>query len=155
MLSILISTHHHTTAILFAFFSLSLCFFSPHHFICMSTSLSPKRPPAVDVWSVGCIVAEMIRGSVLFPGTDRILPHHWLIDWSLCHHFILCEEIQIPPESFPLLCCYPFSNSPPDKHDLHHCSAAPHPLWELQAKPDNKGQGSCWESMYSGYVLAA
>uniref|UniRef100_A0A8C6KPR9 Stress-activated protein kinase JNK n=1 Tax=Nothobranchius furzeri TaxID=105023 RepID=A0A8C6KPR9_NOTFU len=26
----------------------------------------------VDVWSVGCIVAEMIRGSVLFPGTDHI-----------------------------------------------------------------------------------
>ena len=35
---------------------------------------SSKPPPAVDVWSVGCIVAEMIRGSVLFPGTDRILP---------------------------------------------------------------------------------
>ncbi|XP_018582042.1 mitogen-activated protein kinase 8 isoform X4 [Scleropages formosus] len=27
----------------------------------------------VDVWSVGCIMAEMVRGSVLFPGTDRIL----------------------------------------------------------------------------------
>ncbi|KAK2824255.1 hypothetical protein Q5P01_021430 [Channa striata] len=26
----------------------------------------------LDVWSVGCIVAEMIRGSVLFPGTDHI-----------------------------------------------------------------------------------
>ncbi|XP_030234196.1 mitogen-activated protein kinase 8 isoform X1 [Gadus morhua] len=26
----------------------------------------------VDVWSVGCIVAEMIRGSVLFPGSDHI-----------------------------------------------------------------------------------
>uniref|UniRef100_A0A8C5H177 Stress-activated protein kinase JNK n=1 Tax=Gouania willdenowi TaxID=441366 RepID=A0A8C5H177_GOUWI len=26
----------------------------------------------VDVWSVGCIVAEVIRGSVLFPGTDHI-----------------------------------------------------------------------------------
>ena len=29
----------------------------------------------VDVWSIGCIVAEMIRGSVLFPGSDRILAH--------------------------------------------------------------------------------
>lgn len=28
---------------------------------------------SVDVWSVGCIMAEMVRGSVLFPGTDRIL----------------------------------------------------------------------------------
>lgn len=27
----------------------------------------------VDVWSVGCIMAEMVRGSVLFPGSDRIL----------------------------------------------------------------------------------
>ncbi|KAM9774367.1 LOW QUALITY PROTEIN: mitogen-activated protein kinase 8 [Syngnathus typhle] len=26
----------------------------------------------VDVWSVGCIMAEMVRGSVLFPGTDHI-----------------------------------------------------------------------------------
>lgn len=56
-----------------------LYFGSSHHFVCMSTSPSSKRPPPVDVWSVGCIVAEMIRGSVLFPGTDRILPHHWLV----------------------------------------------------------------------------
>jgi len=28
---------------------------------------------SVDVWSVGCIMAEMVRGSVLFPGSDRIL----------------------------------------------------------------------------------
>ncbi|KAG5280407.1 hypothetical protein AALO_G00088780 [Alosa alosa] len=26
----------------------------------------------VDVWSIGCIMAEMVRGSVLFPGTDHI-----------------------------------------------------------------------------------
>ncbi|ODM91623.1 Stress-activated protein kinase JNK [Orchesella cincta] len=26
----------------------------------------------VDIWSVGCIMGEMIRGSVLFPGTDHI-----------------------------------------------------------------------------------
>lgn len=26
----------------------------------------------VDVWSVGCILGEMIRGSVMFPGTDHI-----------------------------------------------------------------------------------
>jgi hypothetical protein len=28
---------------------------------------------AVDMWSVGCIFGEVIRGTVLFPGTDRIL----------------------------------------------------------------------------------
>ena len=27
----------------------------------------------VDVWSIGCILGEMIRGSVMFPGSDRIL----------------------------------------------------------------------------------
>ncbi|KAH7708632.1 CMGC/MAPK protein/JNK protein kinase [Aphelenchoides avenae] len=26
----------------------------------------------VDVWSIGCIFAELIRGKVLFPGTDHI-----------------------------------------------------------------------------------
>lgn len=26
----------------------------------------------VDIWSVGCIMGEMIRGAVLFPGTDHI-----------------------------------------------------------------------------------
>lgn len=28
---------------------------------------------AVDVWSVGCIMAELLMGKPLFPGTDRIL----------------------------------------------------------------------------------
>lgn len=35
-----------------------------HHFILFS----------VDIWSVGCIMGEMLKGSVLFQGTDRILP---------------------------------------------------------------------------------
>ena len=26
---------------------------------------------SVDVWSVGCIMAEMLTGKTLFPGTDR------------------------------------------------------------------------------------
>ncbi len=25
----------------------------------------------VDIWSVGCIMAELLTGQVLFPGTDR------------------------------------------------------------------------------------
>uniref|UniRef100_A0A8B9LPL9 mitogen-activated protein kinase n=1 Tax=Astyanax mexicanus TaxID=7994 RepID=A0A8B9LPL9_ASTMX len=29
----------------------------------------------VDIWSVGCIMAELLTGRTLFPGTDRILQH--------------------------------------------------------------------------------
>ena len=28
---------------------------------------------SVDMWSVGCIMAEVLTGQVLFPGSDRIL----------------------------------------------------------------------------------
>ena len=35
---------------------------------------------SVDMWSVGCIMGEMIKGAVLFPGTDRILLSS---QWSL------------------------------------------------------------------------
>lgn len=45
---------------LFAFQSCMLIWWISFHF-------------SVDVWSVGCIMAEMVRGSVLFPGSDRIL----------------------------------------------------------------------------------
>lgn len=58
-----------------------------------------QLPPPVDVWSVGCIVAEMIRGSVLFPGTDRILSR--VIGPSSCPHFVLREGY--PASSLMLL----------------------------------------------------
>ena len=29
--------------------------------------------PTVDIWSVGCIFAEMVRGEILLPGRDCIL----------------------------------------------------------------------------------
>ena len=28
---------------------------------------------AVDIWSVGCIMAELLTGKTLFPGNDHIL----------------------------------------------------------------------------------
>uniref|UniRef100_A0A8C7Q2S1 Stress-activated protein kinase JNK n=1 Tax=Oncorhynchus mykiss TaxID=8022 RepID=A0A8C7Q2S1_ONCMY len=43
----------------------------------------------VDVWSVGCIVAEMVRGSVLFPGTDHI------DQWNK-----VIEQLGTPPQEF-------------------------------------------------------
>lgn len=36
----------------------------------------------VDIWSVGCIMGEMVKGSVIFQGTDRIL---FPFSSSLCH----------------------------------------------------------------------
>ena len=34
---------------------------------------SYKNNVLVDVWSVGCIMAELLTKQVIFPGTDRIL----------------------------------------------------------------------------------
>lgn len=37
----------------------------------------------VDVWSVGCIMAELLTGRTLFPGSDRKAPdlfsHHSML----------------------------------------------------------------------------
>lgn len=42
----------------------------------------------VDIWSVGCIMAELLTGKTLFPGTDRILflnSHKW----NACNHCLV------------------------------------------------------------------
>lgn len=41
----------------------------------------------VDIWSAGCILAEMLRGRPLFPGKDHI------------HQFFLITEVLGPPPS--------------------------------------------------------
>lgn len=43
-----------------------LCIFSRHIVCLLFFSL-------VDIWSVGCIMAELLTGKTLFPGQDRIL----------------------------------------------------------------------------------
>lgn len=39
----------------------------------------------VDIWSVGCIMAELLTGRTLFPGTDR--RYHFQL-FSLTLHYI-------------------------------------------------------------------
>jgi len=37
---------------------------------------------SVDVWSVGCIMAELLTGKPLFPGNDRIF--YYIIPVFIC-----------------------------------------------------------------------
>lgn len=85
-LPLCLHSHHRFCSIVF----LTISFAWPPH-----PTPSSKPPPPVDVWSVGCIVAEMIRGSVLFPGTDRILVHHRFMAVSSLHPVRRGCELQI------------------------------------------------------------
>ncbi|KGO72717.1 hypothetical protein PITC_057030 [Penicillium italicum] len=66
---------------------------------------------AVDIWSTGCILAEMLLGKVLLPGTDNV------------HHFKLITEIFGKPPKEIMETVYSdvtmeFVNSLPDKKPL-------------------------------------
>lgn len=61
----------------------------------------------VDIWSVGCIMGEMIRGGVLFPGTDHI--DQWnkiigkitsLIGIFLFNYLFILEQLGTPSSQF-------------------------------------------------------
>lgn len=45
-------------------------------FICELKHWTSGVSPPVDIWSVGCIMGELLKGKVLFPGTDCILYMH-------------------------------------------------------------------------------
>uniref|UniRef100_A0A8C6LS43 mitogen-activated protein kinase n=1 Tax=Nothobranchius furzeri TaxID=105023 RepID=A0A8C6LS43_NOTFU len=62
----------------------------------------------VDIWSVGCIMAELLTGRTLFPGTDRILSvlflHRAEINHSLVSTFTLTtwrRSMQLPGSQTP------------------------------------------------------
>lgn len=40
--------------------------------LCCVESCIPSVSLVVDIWSIGCIFGEMVRGSVMFPGSDHI-----------------------------------------------------------------------------------
>lgn len=61
----------------------------------------------VDIWSVGCIMAELLTGQTLFPGTDRILscknkPVQKVSRWM--HTVLLCVCILISCMRFIVPC---------------------------------------------------
>lgn len=65
----------------------------------------------VDIWSVGCIMGEMVKGSVIFQGTDRILYRSHRLRAT---HPI--SSIFHPPSSLPFISkCFPVI---PTKHNL-------------------------------------
>ena len=44
------------------------CIFRPPELLLGTT----KYGPAVDMWSVGCIFAELLHGKPIFPGKDEV-----------------------------------------------------------------------------------
>lgn len=65
----------------------------------------------VDVWSVGCIMAELLTGRTLFPGTDRILLGNAACLSFLCFSFphLITDKSALTNQIFVLRTfCYKF-----------------------------------------------
>lgn len=72
----------------------------------------------VDIWSVGCIFGEMIRGAVLFPGSDHIDQWNKIIEQlgtpSLDFMKRLQPSVRHYVENRPKYSGYPFEKLFPD-----------------------------------------
>jgi serine/threonine protein kinase len=54
-----------------------------------------KYGPAVDLWSVGCIFAELLYGKPILPGKDEVR----VIFIIFLHFYVLQNESPLPCES--------------------------------------------------------
>jgi serine/threonine protein kinase len=54
-----------------------------------------KYDVAVDIWSVGCIFAEMLEGKPLFPGKDRA----YRVSTSACRNYVTYHTLQTSTSS--------------------------------------------------------
>uniref|UniRef100_A0A8C5E161 mitogen-activated protein kinase n=1 Tax=Gouania willdenowi TaxID=441366 RepID=A0A8C5E161_GOUWI len=52
----------------------------------------------VDIWSVGCIMGELLKGKVLFPGTDCILPSLHESSFTTCSS--LCGKLPFAAQKY-------------------------------------------------------
>ena len=86
---------------------------SPHS----STPPCPRYTPGVDMWSLGCILGEMLAGRPLFPGASTL---HQLE--------LILEAIPPPSEEGEHVC-----GGPPGTRDTEGQSTQ---LWEGQHLPD-------------------
>lgn len=56
--------------------------------------------PNVDIWSVGCIFAEMVKGRVLFPGSDHIDQWQKIADLLGMPNADFCSRLQPTVRNF-------------------------------------------------------
>lgn len=76
-----------------------------------------KYDVTVNIWSTGCIFAEMLEGKPLFPGKDREL---WVIYDVVCDSRICPELLGTPPEDvIETICSENVGGVPPIA--VHQC----------------------------------
>ena len=68
---------------------------SPFRLISTTTTIiAMPSPPPVDIWSVGCIFAEMVRGEILLPGRDCILTKQFnYLNWCIRSNIVLVQYL--------------------------------------------------------------